>query len=442
VLSRTKYAKSGDIHIAYQVGGEGEIDLVFAPGFISHVEWAQEDPSVVRFIERLASFSRVIVFDKRGTGLSDPVSTPASLEQRMDDVRAVMDAAGSQRAAIVGMSEGGPMAALFAATYPERVSSLAFYGSYARLIWAPDYPCGVSQERFDKSVELLDRWGDGVGLSAWAPSVANDAGFREWWAHLQRVAASPGMIRSHFKLYPEIDIRSVLPAIHTPTLVVHRTGDRIIPVESGRYLAQHISGAKYVELEGNDHIYFVGDANSILDELEEFLTGVRHGPDPGRALLTMLFTDIVRSTEHAERLGDKGWRELLDRHHALVRRQLVRFGGREVDTAGDGFFATFDGPARAVRCGQTIRDAVRALGIEIRAGVHTGECELVAGQVRGIAVHFGARVAAAAEPGEVLVSSTVKDLVVGSGLRFSDRGLCSLKGLQGEWHLYSVQDGA
>jgi class 3 adenylate cyclase len=249
------------------------------------------------------------------------------------------------------------------------------------------------------------------------------------------------MLKSLFKLYPQINIRSALPAIHVPTLVVHRKGDRVLPVEMARYLAEHISGAKYVELEGNDHFFFVGDVDGILDEIEEFLTGVRHGPDPGRALMTLLFTDIVESTEHAAQLGDRGWRELLDRHHALVRRQLIRFGGREVDTAGDGFFATFDGPARAVRCGQSIRDAVRALGIEIRAGLHTGECELAASQVRGIAVHIGARVAAAAGPGEILVSSTVKDLVVGSGLRFSDRGLCPLKGLQGEWHLYAVQDG-
>jgi pimeloyl-ACP methyl ester carboxylesterase/class 3 adenylate cyclase len=439
MLSRTRYAKSGDLHIAYRVGGEGPIDLVFAPGFISHLEWFEEEPSVNHFIERLTSFSRLIVFDKRGTGLSDPVSAPASLEERMDDVRAVMDAAGSPRAAIIGMSEGGPMAALFAATYPERASSLVLYGSYARILWAPDYPFGVPQEQLDKFSELLDRWGDGVGLSAWAPSVAKDPRFRKWWAQLQRVSASPGMIRSLFKLYPEIEVRAVLAAVHVPTLVVHRAGDRLIPAENGRYLAEHIAGAKYVELPGSDHIYFVGDADSIVDEFEEFLTGVRHGPDRGRALLTLLFTDIVRSSEHAERLGDKAWRELLDRHHALIRRQLLRFGGREVDTAGDGFFATFDGPARAVRCGQTIRDAVRALGIEIRAGVHTGECERVADEVRGIAVHVAARVAAAAEAGEILVSSTVKDLVAGSGLRFFDRGLCALKGIQGEWRLYAVQ---
>jgi pimeloyl-ACP methyl ester carboxylesterase len=438
VLSRTRYAKSGDLHIAYQVGGAGEIDLVFAPGCVSHLEWFQEDPKVRHVFERLASFSRLIVFDKRGTGLSDPIPAPASLEERMDDVRAVMDAAGSERAAIIGMSEGGPMAALFAATYPERASSLVLYGSYARLVWAPDYPCGWKQESIDKSIGLLERWGDGVGLSAWAPSVGKDARFREWWAQLQRVAASPGMIRQLFKLYPEIDVRSVLPAIHVPTLVVHRAQDRITPVENGRYLAEHIAGAKYVELDGCDHLYFV-DPDPIVDEIEEFLTGVHHGPEPNRALLTLLFTDIVQSTQHAERLGDKGWRELLDRHHALIRRQLARFGGREVDTAGDGFFATFDGPARAVRCGETIRDAVRALGVEIRAGVHTGECELVTGGVRGIAVHVAARVAATAQPGEILVSSTVKDLVAGSGLRFSDRGLCALKGIQGEWHLYAVQ---
>ena len=443
MLSRTKYAKSGEVHIAYQAGGEGERDLVLVPGFISHLEWSQEEPSIVHCLERLASFSRLIVFDKRGTGLSDPVPAPASLEERVDDIRAVMDAVGSERAAIVGVSEGGAMAALFAATYPERTSSLVLYGSYARVARAPDYPCGVTDEQLEQLARACDRWGDGVLLTAFAPSLAQDRRFREWWAQLQRLSASPGMVRALFKLYPQIDIRSALPAIHVPTLVLNRKGDRMTPIGMSRYLSQHIADARHVELEGDDHLFFAGDADSILDEIEEFLTGIRQGPSAGRrALMTLLFTDIVGSTEHAARLGDKAWRELLERHHAIVRRQLVRFGGNEVDTAGDGFFATFDGPARAVRCGQAIREGVRALGIEIRAGLHTGECETAAGQTRGIAVHIGARIAAAAGAGDILVSSTVKDLVVGSGLRFSDRGLVSLKGLEDPWRLYAVRTDA
>jgi len=442
LLSPTRYAKSGDVHIAYQVGGEGPIDLVVVPGFASHLEWFQEEPAIAHCFTRLAAFSRLIVFDKRGTGLSDPTAAPASLEERMDDVRAVMDAVGSKRAAIVGISEGGALAALFAAQHPERTSALVMYGSYARGAWAPDYPWGATAEQFAEAEGMLDRWGEGVLLSRFAPSRVNDQRLRAWWAQLQRLSASPGMIKALYKHFPEIDVRSALPSIHVPTLVLNRKDDRVAQAAEARYIASCIPEAKLVELEGDDHFYWLGDSDAFLDEIEAFLTGVRRGPDPGRALLTLLFTDIVGSTAHAAELGDQRWQGLLERHHALVRRQLERFGGREVDTAGDGFFAVFDGPARAVRCGQAICAAVRAVGVEIRAGLHTGECELAGTQVRGIAVHIGARIAAAAGPGEVLVSSTVKDLVAGSGLRFSDRGERSLHGVADPWRLFAVENGA
>ena len=436
--SLTKYAKSGDVHVAYQVIGKGSLDLVVAPGFISHLEHQQKEPTVAQAIARFSSFSRLICFDKRGTGLSDPVSSAASLEERVDDLRAVLDAAGSTKAAIFGSSEGGPMAALFAATYPERTSALILYGSFARQMWAPDYPFGISEQQYQKLLGFVDRWGDGVGLGAWAPSMAKDPVFRDWWAELQRLSASPGMIRSLFKLYPEIDIRSVLPAIRVPTLVMHRTGDRVCHVGNGRFLAENIPGSRYVELDGDDHMFYTGNSGALMDEVEEFLTGARHGAETDRALLTIMFTDIVGATQTAERIGDESWRKLLERHHATVRAQLTRFRGREVDTAGDGFFATFDGPARAVRCAQAICDAVRALGIEVRVGLHTGECETAGAKVTGVAVHIAARVAAAAAGGQVLVSSTVKDLVAGSGLTFASAGTRQLKGISDEWRLFAL----
>lgn len=438
---KTRYAKSGQIHIAYQVLGEGPLDLVLAQGWISHLELLWEQPALARFLRRLASFSRLIVFDKRGTGLSDPVPIEQlpTLEQRMDDVRAVLDATGSERAALMGISEGGPMNLLFAATHPARTAALILFGSFARLSRAPDYPWGTPADVRDKLLDHIEaQWGTGVVLSALAPSHKDDPQMREWWARFQRQAASPGAAVALLRMAYDTDVRSALPAISAPTLILHRTGDRMIPAEHGRYLARHIQAAKYLELPGQDHFPFLGDADALLDEIREFLTGTREGGEPDRVLATVLFADIVGSTERAAQLGDHRWRELLEGYYELARRELARFRGREVDTAGDGFFAAFDGPARAIRCAGAISSAVRPLGIEVRAGLHTGECEVMGEKVGGIAVHIGARVASQAGPGEVLVSSTVKDLVAGSGLRFEDRGVHALKGVPGEWRLFAV----
>ncbi|OMC16283.1 MULTISPECIES: adenylate/guanylate cyclase domain-containing protein [unclassified Mycobacterium] len=434
------YAKSGGLNIAFSVIGEGP-DLVVAPGFISHLDLMWEEPSVAHFYSRLASFRRVVTFDKRGTGLSDPVMHASTLEESVDDMRAVMDAAGCESAGLVGISEGGTMAMLMTASHPERVKALALYGTFSRLLQAPDYPLGVTEEQLSALIEISAKgWGEGVGLGAWAPSRRGDAALRGWWARLQRVAASPGMVRNIFALYPQLDIRDVLPAIQVPTLVLHRRDDRMVTLEMGRYVADRIPGSKFVELDGTDHLFFTGDADALLDEVEEFLTGVRPVPAVERVLATVLFTDIVDSTKRAVELGDERWKELLGRHDAQVRRQLERFGGREVNTTGDGFLARFDGPARAIRCAMAIRDILRSLGLEVRAGVHTGEVELRDDDISGIAVHIAARVAAAAEAGEVLVSRIVVDLVAGSGLSFADRGEHVLKGVAGEWGLFGVKD--
>jgi pimeloyl-ACP methyl ester carboxylesterase len=438
---KTEYAKSGRTHIAYQVLGEGPLDLVYLHGWISHLELIWEQPAAARFLRRLASFTRLILWDKRGTGLSDPVPIDQlpTLEQRMDDVRAVMDAAGSERAALMGASEGGPMELLFAATYPTRTAALILLASYARLSWAPDYPWGTPTEVSDKFLDHVEReWGTGVALGTLAPSQKDDPQMREWWSRFQRQAASPGAAVALLRMSYDTDVRAALPAITAPTLILHRTGDRMMPVAHSRYLAQHIQGAKYVELPGDDHLPFVGDADALVDEVQEFLTGTREHVEPDRVLATVLFTDIVGSTERAAAIGDRKWRDLLDGYYALARRELGRFRGREIDTAGDGFFAAFDGPARAIRCAEAISTGVRSLGIEIRAGLHTGECEVIGEKVGGIAVHIGARVASLARAGEVLVSSTVKDLVAGSGIGFEDRGTQTLKGVPGEWRLFAV----
>src|ERR1700730_6654928 len=435
-----RYTKSGDLNIAYSVMGEGP-DLVVAPGFISHLEVGWEELSVAHFYSRLASFRRLITFDKRGTGLSDPATHAPTLEESVDDLRAVMNAAEVERADVLGVSEGGTMAMLLAAGHPERVNALVLYGTYARLLEAPDYPWGVTNRALEMLVEISGKgWGEGIGLGAWAPSRRDDAEFRQWWARLQRLSASPGMVRNIFALYPQMDIRDVLPTIQAPTLVLHRRGDRMVSIELGRYLADHIPGAKLVELEGADHLFFTDDSDAILDEVQEFLTGARSMPSPERVLSTVLFTDVVGSTERAVDLGDARWRELLRSHDERVRSQLERFQGREVNTTGDGFLATFDGPARAIRCAVAIRDAVGALGLEVRAGVHTGEVEMRDDDISGIAVHLAARVAATAAAGEVLVSRTVVDLVAGSGLTFVDRGEHTLKGVPGEWRLFAVED--
>jgi pimeloyl-ACP methyl ester carboxylesterase len=440
-IPKTRYAKSGDLHIAYQVVGEGGLDLLFVPGWISHVELAWEVPPIARFLRRLASFSRLIVFDKRGTGLSDPVPVNQlpTLEERMDDVRAVLDAANSRRAALLGLSEGGPLNLLFAATYPERTQALVLVSSFARLLASPDHPDGTSPEMLETFLARMEEgWGAGVGLSALWPTAARDPVIREAWARFQRMAASPGTALGLLRLAAAIDARAVLPTISAATLVLHHAGDRFVPAEQGRYLARHIPGARYVELPGMDHLPWGGAADQVLDEIQEFLTGVRGGGETERVLATVLFSDIVGSTERAAVLGDRRWRDLLESYYALVRRHLAGFRGREVDTAGDGFLATFDGPARAIRCAHAIAGGVRTLGIEVRTGLHTGECEVVGDKVGGIAVHLGARVAAAAGPGEVLVSSTVRDLVAGSGITFADRGTRVLKGIPGEWRLFAV----
>jgi pimeloyl-ACP methyl ester carboxylesterase len=436
---QTRYAKAGDVYIAYQVTGDGVLDLAFLPGFVSHVEHAWEEPGLARFFQRLGSFSRLIRLDKRGTGLSDRVSEIPTLEQRTDDLRAVLDAAGSARPALFGVSEGGPVALLFAATYPERTRALVLYGSYARRAWAPDYSFGhtdADYRAFLATIEL--EWGDRAGIAAWAPSASSDERFRQWWAKSLRLSASPGAALAVLRMTWDTDVRHVLSAIRVPTLVVHRTGDQVIPVEHAHYLAEHIPNARLVELPGNDHLQWVGDADAILAEVEEFLTGARSAPEPDRVLATVLFTDLVGSTAKAAALGDRRWRELLAAYHGLVRGELTRHRGREIDTAGDGFFAAFDGPARAIRCALAVVDGVRALGLEVRAGVHTGECEVIGSKLGGIAVHIGARLAALASPGEVLVSHTVKDLVAGSGLHLEDRGAHVLKGIPGEWRLFAV----
>jgi class 3 adenylate cyclase len=434
----TRYAKAGDVNIAYQVSGDGPLDLVLVPGFVSHLENDWEEPRSAHFLDRLGSFSRLIRFDKRGTGLSDRPPGLPDLETRMDDVRVVMDAVGSAQAALFGYSEGGPMCILFAATYPERTLSLVLYGTYAkRQDPDDDYPWSpTAQQRQEYASEVEREWGVEADLGTMAPNA--DEAMVRWWQARARASASPGAARDLVLMNSQIDVRAVLPTVRVSTLVLHRRGDHDSRLEEGRYIAARIPGARLVELEGEDHVPWI-DPDQVLDEVEEFLTGVRRGPEPDRVLATILFTDIVRSTERAVELGDRRWRELLERHHEVVRRQLERFQGKEVDTAGDGFLATFDGPARAIRCAQAIRDQARELDLEIRAGVHTGEVELAGQDVRGIAVHIGARVAALAGSGEVFVSSTVKDLVAGSGIEFEDRDTHPLKGVPGEWHLFAVK---
>jgi len=440
-VPETKYARSGNFHIAYQVIGGGSLDLVFVHGWISHIEHLWEEPSIARFLRRLASFSRLILLDKRGTGLSDPVALDElpTLEQRMDDVRAVMDAAGSERAALLGTSEAGALNLLFAATYPERTAALILLNSYARLAWSADYPFGIPADAAEGLLKGIEEgWGKGVAFEALVASQANNEPMRRWWARYQRLAASPGTAVTLLRRAFDTDARAVLPMIAVPTLILHRAGDPFSGPEHGRYLAQHIPGARYVELAGSDHLFFAEDADPLLDEIQEFLTGVRETGEADRVLATVLFVDIVGSTEEAVRLGDRRWRDLLDSYYRAVRAELGRFRGREIDTAGDGLFAMFDGPARAIRCACAIRDAIRQLGLAVRVGVHTGECEVIGPKIGGLAVHIGARVTAAAGADDVLVSSTVKDLVAGSGLRFEDRGTHALKGVPGEWRLFAV----
>jgi len=438
----TKYATSGDVNIAYQVIGDAPLDLVFVMGWVSHLEYFWAEPSFARFLTRLASFSRLILFDKRGTGLSDrvPINELPTLEQRMDDVRAVMDAVGSKRAALCGVSEGGPMCSLFAATYPEKTAALVMIGTYAKRIRDAEYPWAPTvEERQHFFEEMQHHWGGPVGIEERAPSAADDPSFREWWATYLRMGASPGAAVALTRMNAEIDVRHVLPSIRVPALILHRTGDLCLKVEEGRYVADRIPGSKFVELPGVDHLPFVGDQDAMLDEVEEFLTGVRHAPEHDRVLATVLFTQFAGSSARAAELGDERWKEALERHHAHARREIELYRGREIEMFDDGFLATFDGPARAIRAACAISDYARRLGIEIKAGLHTGECDVVGDKMSGLAVEIGAQVAAKAAAGEVLVSSTVKDLVAGSGIRFEDRNAHVLEGVPGDWRLFAVE---
>lgn len=433
----TRYTRSGDLHIAYQVVGDGPLDLVYVPTWISQVEHYWEEPSVARYFRRLASFSRLIMFDRRGSGLSDPVVNAPTLEEQIDDVVAVMDAAGSERAAVFAQLEGGAMAALFAATHPERTTGLVLYEAMARMTWAPDYDWALRLE--DRKANLGSVWGDGSRILSLSPSAAENPRLRQWFARLERLAASPGTAAKLMMMNAQVDVRAVLPSIQVPTLVLHRAGDRSIDIRHSRYLAAHIPGARFVELPGDEALSFGHDSEPLLDEIEEFLTGARHVPDSERILATVLFSDIVDSTSRAAALGDRRWRDLLESMASVVGRELSRFRGQAVKTMGDGFLATFDGPARGIRCATAIRETARSeFGIEVRSGLHTGEIEQIGDDVGGLAVHIGARVGAHARPGEVLVSGTVKDLVVGSGIAFEDRGEHELKGVPGEWRLWAV----
>ena len=435
----THYVKSDDVYIAYQVFGEGSLDLIFVPGFVSNIEAVWQSPNRSRFFRRLASFCRVIIFDKRGTGMSDRSSQIFTLEQRMHDVQSILNEVGSERAALFGISEGGPMSLLYAATYPERTSALVLYGAYAKRSWSTDYPFGWKDAKWNSVLGNIEHyWGtpQGISVTMWAPSIAGDPRAAEGLASYFRASASPGAAAAIMKMNREIDVRHILPATRVPTLILHRTAERVIDVEHARYMAQRIPGAKLVELPGEDHMAWFGDQDLILDEVEQFLTGSRHAHEPERVLATVLFVDIAGSTARAAALGDNSWRELLETFYARVREVLHQYRGREINTSGDGLLATFDGPARAVRCASAIRDTVRSLHLEVRCGVHTGECEIVGNDIAGIAVHTGARVASIAAPSEVLVSQTVRDLVAGSGLILEEYGTYTLKGVPNEWRLF------
>jgi pimeloyl-ACP methyl ester carboxylesterase/class 3 adenylate cyclase len=441
VTTETRYARSGRVNIAYQVVGDGPFDLVYVPGWVSNIEMMWHEPGHARFLERLASFSRLILFDKRGTGLSDKVAVSdlPTLDERMDDVRAVMEAVGSERAALFGHSEGGNMAALFAATYPQRTVALITFGVFAKRVWSPDYPWAPTQEEREQFFQEIQRdWGDILDLAMLAPSMQHDENFKRWWASYLRHGASPSDALALAKMNTEIDVREILPTIHVPALIMHRRDDMDARVEEGRYIASRIPNAKYVEFSGADHFPWVGNIDEVLDEIQEFLTGTRAPDLPDTVLGTLLFADIVGSTQLAGELGNARWAALVEQYFQILRRELGRFRGKEVNTTGDGILATFDGPARAVQCGRAMCEAVRSLGINIRVGMHTGEYELVGNEIAGLPIHIAARVLAQAGAGEVWVSSTVKDLIAGSGIVFRDRGMHSLKGVSEPWHLYSV----
>jgi pimeloyl-ACP methyl ester carboxylesterase len=429
----TRYAKSGEVHVAYQVFGEGP-DLVVAPGFVSHIENYWDEPHFARSLNKVSGFFRIVLFDKRGTGLSDRVAHLPHMDERMDDLRAVMDAVGIERAALFGISEGGSLAALFAASHPERTQSLVLYGAFARFChWM------ATDEAFDRLVKYMDEsWGSGKSLPAFAPSKANDAALQEWWGKFERLGASPSAAIALMRMNREIDISGILHSIRVPTLVMHRTNDVLVSVEGGRELAAGIPGARLVEIPGADHLFFLDDdaSDRVLAETEEFLTGARSAPVVDRVLATVVFEDIVDSTRQADEKGDRAWRDLLESHDRMVRRELSRFRGREMKSLGDGFLATFDGPARAIRCATAIRDSLRGVGVPVRIGLHTGEVELAENDVRGIAVHIASRVAQLGGAADVLVSRTVKDLVAGSGIKFEDFGAHALKGIPEPWQVF------
>jgi pimeloyl-ACP methyl ester carboxylesterase/class 3 adenylate cyclase len=439
----TRYARNGAIHLAYQVLGSGPTNLlVVGPGLNAHVDYAWMEPSLARFMRRLASFSRLIVYDNRGVGLSDPVPGNAApaMDEQVDDIRAILDETGCRSAVLLSNAAGCAPALVFAAMHPERVESLVLLGGYARLRAGADYPQGLDQPDIDQIADaILATWGTGADLDLFAPTMAADENFRRWYAQVQRMSASPATAVAMIRLWYEVDVRSVLPAITAPTLVIARAGNATIPAHHSRYLAEHIVGAKYIEFPEADLLYFFGDADQVLDAIEEFVTGMRPLPSPDRFLGTVLFVDVAGSTQLAAEIGDSRFRELIDGFHQLVRRQLERYQGRLVDTAGDGALALFDSPARAIACAEAVRDGVRALGLHVRAGVHTGEMEHdPSGGVRGIAVHTGARVAALAGPGEILVSRTIRDLVAGAPIRLESRGVHQLKGVPGSWEVFAV----
>ncbi len=430
----TRYAKSGDIHIAYQVFGDGPVDLVLAPGFVSHIENYWDDPRCARWLTRLASFSRLVIFDKRGTGLSDRVPDLPTMDERMDDMRAVMDAVGLEQAAVMGISEGGSLASVFAAHHQARCNALVLYGAFATFkSWF------ATPEALEELFEYIGtQWGTGASLPMFAPSLGDDPAYQQWWGKFERLGANPGAAIALMRMNNEIDITDILPAIHVPTLVIHKTDDVTIDIEGGRTLATRIPNARMFEMPGQDHLPWADDCEPYLREIEEFLTGETSAPITDRVLATVLFTDIVDSTARAGALGDRAWRDLLATHDNAVRKQLSRFRGNEVKSLGDGFLATFDGPARAIQCARSIKDSVAQVGVDVRIGLHTGEVELADDDVRGIAVHIASRVASIGDAGDILVTRTVKDLVAGSGLAFDDRGDRVLKGVPDAWQLYSV----
>ncbi|HEY0783523.1 MAG TPA: alpha/beta fold hydrolase [Thermoanaerobaculia bacterium] len=439
MFTGARYARSGGVNIAYQVVGEGPIDLVLVLGWVSHLAYVWELPEMADFLRRLASFSRLILFDKRGCGMSDRVHPLPTMEQRMDDVRAVLDAAGSKRAALLGISEGGVMSALFAATYPERTAALIIDGSYPSALRRPGYPWGMTEQQLEERVDRVPQvWGSGTGITGYAPTQVGNAAVTSWWGTFCQMSASPGDAQDLLRMNFQIDIRDILPTIRVPTLIVHARGDLVAPIEAGRYFAEHIPAARLLELDSEDHWPYFGDADLVVGEVQEFLTGVRAGPVPETMLATVLCTSVAQAGAHAVWLGDRRWGQLVDRHLAVVRKALARFHGREIEAGENGVTAVFDGTARAIRCALEVRDQLLESGLRIRAGLHAGECEVAGGSPRGVALQVAAGVMAAAQPGEVLVSGTVRDLVAGSGLEFQERGRREFAGAPGGWMLFSA----